>query len=117
MGLPALGEAGASMRLLPAGVRQLIRLAQCLNFGRIVGLAVRDGGPDFTRAYRTVQTVKLGAADNGARPEAATTDFELRKEHTRLFGRMADLPDGATLTVEVKHGLPFIIEIEQEHRA
>jgi hypothetical protein len=30
---------------------------------------------------------------------------------------MAAAADGAHLTIEVKHGLPFLIEIEQEHRA
>jgi len=101
---------------LPPSLQALIRLMQRLNFGRVV-LVTRGGGPDFAKRVHTVQTVKLDAADSGGRPESAMADFGLCREQMRLVRQMADLPDGTTLTIAVKHGLPFIIEIEQDHRA
>ena len=96
--------------------QRLLRLMQTLNFGRITFL-VRACAPDFTRTVRTVRTVKLPAGDNGPRPEAGSADFELRKEVISLRDQVAKAADGARVTVEVKHGLPFLIEIEEEHQA
>lgn len=97
--------------------QQLIEAMQQLNFGRVVGLAVRNGQPDFARPYRTVRSVKLAGGNNGSRPEAGLDDFELRKEQTALLGQLEQLADGRRVSIEVKHGLPFLMEIEQDHRA
>lgn len=88
-----------------------------INFGRICGLVVRSGRPDFSHRFRTIQTVKLAGGENGPRPEAVSVDFELRKEQVALLDQLAQLSDGTCVTVEVKHGLPFIVEIEQDHQA
>jgi len=89
---------------------------QSLNFGRIT-FSVRSGQPDFTRPFRTVRTVKPSGERNGARPEARSADFELRKEVTTLLDQVAKAADGAQVTVEVKYGLPFLIEVEEVHTA
>ena len=89
---------------------------QDVNFGRIT-FRVRDGEPDLNGPWRTRRTVKLASGADGPRPESGLADFELRKEHVALFEQMARLRDGACVTIEVKYGLPFIIEIEQEHQA
>jgi hypothetical protein len=96
--------------------KRLVGMMQALNFGRITFL-VRSGAPDFTQKVRTVRTVKLPAGDNGPRPEAGSADFELRKEVISLRDQVAKAADGARVTVEVKYGLPFMIEIEEEHKA
>ena len=96
--------------------KRLVRLMQALNFGRIT-FTVRGGAPDFTQKVRTVRTVKLPAGDNSARPEAGSADFELRKEVMGLRDQVAKATDGARVTVEVKYGLPFLIEIEELHMA
>ena len=89
---------------------------QSLNFGRIT-FSVRSGQPDFTRPFRTVRTVKPAGGENGPRAEAHSADFEVRKEVTSLIEQVARAADGAQVTVEVKYGLPFLIEIEEEHQA
>ena len=96
--------------------KRLVGMMQALNFGRITFL-VRSGAPDFTRKVRTVRTVKLPAGDNGPRPEAGSADFELRKEVISLRDQVAKAADGAQVTVEVKYGLPFLIEVEEVHTA
>jgi hypothetical protein len=96
--------------------KRLVGMMQALNFGRIV-FTVRSGAPDFTHKVRTVRTVKLPAGDNDPRPEAGSADFELRKEVISLRDQVAAATDGARVTIQVKYGLPFLVEIEQEHPA
>jgi hypothetical protein len=89
---------------------------QRVNFGR-VQFTVRGGQPDFTKPVRVVRILKPAGTNNGARPEARSADFELRKEVKALLDHVARAPDGAQVTVKVEHGLPVLIEIEQEHTA
>lgn len=96
--------------------QRLLRVMQAVNFGRVTFL-VRAGAPDPIHKIRTVRTIKLLAGDNGPRPEAGSADFELRKEVISLRDQMATATDGARVTIEVKYGLPFLIEIEEEHQA
>ena len=107
---------GRNVVALPPDCRRLIRLLQSVNFGRIV-FWVRAGRPDFTRPFRTVRTVKPAGGENGPRPEVHSADFEVRKEVMTLIEQVANAADGAQVTVEVKHGLPFLIEIAEEHQA
>jgi hypothetical protein len=97
--------------------QSLVRMMQRINFGRIISLSIRSGEPDFSRPYRTVRTVKLAGRDNGARPESGLADFELCKEQIALIDQISSLPDGTRMTIEVKHGVPFLVEIEQDHQA
>jgi hypothetical protein len=96
--------------------KRIVAVMQDLNFGRVV-FWIRSGQPDFRRPFRTVRTVKPAGNGNGPRPEAHSADFEVRKEVSTLIEQVAKAPDGAQVTVEVKYGLPFIIEIEVEHTA
>ena len=100
---------------LPEQWKRLVRKMQDLNFGRIMFL-VRSGEPDFAQLVLTVKTVKLAGRENGPRPEATIADFELRKEVISLRGHLAKVPDGARATVEVKFGLPFLMEVQEEEQ-
>jgi hypothetical protein len=91
--------------------RHLIETMQRLNFGRIENLPIRDGAPVFGPGARFIQKVKIGG-DNGPRPEAAFDDFLLKKQTIELIETLTDLSDGMVLSIEVKHGLPFALEIE-----
>lgn len=92
--------------------QRLVRLAQSVNFGRIV-LTIRSGVPDAARPIRIVRTLKTAGGDGGVRPESGCGDFELRKEVSVLLDCVAHAPDGAVVTVKVEHGLPVLIEIEE----
>ncbi len=96
--------------------KRLVETMQELNFGRVV-FFVLAGQPDFTRPVRVVRTVKTAGGNNGARPEARSADFQLRKEVTTTLDHVAQAPDGAQVTVKVEHGLPVLIEIEEQHTA
>ena len=103
-------------RTLSEHWKRLVEMMQELNFGRVL-FFVLAGQPDFTRPVRTVRTMKTAGGNNGTRPEARRADFELRKEVMTLLDHVARAPDGAQVTVKVEHGLPVLIEIEQEHTA
>lgn len=94
----------------------LIECCQELNFGQVT-FCTASGDPDLRQPWRTTQTVKLPDGANGPRPEATRADFELCKEQVALLEQLARVPDGAYVTVEVRHGLPFLLQIECEHKA
>ncbi len=100
-----------SKSCLPDPHRRLIETMQRLNFGRIENLPVRDGAPIFGPGARFIQKVKIGG-DNGPRPEATFDDFLLKKQTIELIETLTDLGDGLVLAIEIKHGLPFALEIE-----
>ena len=91
--------------------RRLVELMQRLNFGRIQNLVVRDGEPVFDPAPKVIQKVKIGG-ENGPRPELSCEDFLLKKQTVELLEAISDLGEGTVLTLDVKHGLPFAVEIE-----
>lgn len=91
--------------------RRLVELMQRLNFGRIQNLVVRDGEPVFDPAPKVIQKVKIGG-ENGPRPELSCEDFLLKKQTVQLLEAISDLGEGTVLIIDVKHGLPFAVEIE-----
>ena len=93
---------------------RLVELMQELNFGRIEALHVRRGEPSFDPAPRIIQKRKIGA-DNGPRSEIAFENFRLKQQTLEMFDAFRELGDGKVLSIEVKHGLPFTLEIE--HRS
>jgi hypothetical protein len=91
---------------------RLVELLQSINFGRIEALRVRGGSPVFAPGPRVVQTLKMGA-QNGPREEVGLEDFWLKQPIIDLLQTVRDLRDGEILAIDVKHGLPFTVEIER----
>lgn len=96
---------------LSAPQRRLVELMQRLNFGRIEDLIIRGGEPVFDPAPKVIQKVKIGG-ENGPRPEVACEDFLLKKQTIELLETITDRTEGRILAIDVKHGLPFAVEIE-----
>lgn len=92
--------------------RRLLETMQRLNFGRIENLAVHAGEPAFDPAPKIVQDIKIGG-ENGPRPELARDDFALKSQVAELFDHLNRVGDGTVAVIEVKHGLPFRLVIEQ----
>jgi len=106
-----VGVAVTKSALSPARQR-LVEMMQDLNFGRIEGLVVRGGEPVFDQPPWVVREVKLGG-ENSPRPEAAKADFVLKAQVRELFAQMNAMREGIVATIEVKHGLPFKMTIEE----
>jgi len=97
---------------LPSSQQRLVRLMQRLNFGRIEHLLVVGGEPVFRPPPRTVHAIKIGGT-NGPRAEAGLADFPLPGPVREMLERISELESGRIERIEVRHGLPFAMEIEQ----
>lgn len=98
---------------LPPARERLVRLMQELNFGFVEGLVVRHGEPVFDPPPRVVHEIKFGG-ENGPRPEAAKEDFALKAQVRELVAQLEALGDAVVRRIEVKHGLPFKMTIEED---
>jgi hypothetical protein len=91
---------------------QLLELMQGINFGRIKRLKVSGGEPVLNPRPTIVRAHKL-KGENGPRPELSAADFLLKQEIVELFGFLDELQDGEIDLIEIKHGLPFLIEVTE----
>ena len=90
---------------------RLVELLQNLNFGRVECLRVKAGEPTFDPAPRVLRKLKIGG-DNSPRSETALPDFWLKQQTIEMLEAIAELGEGEVLSIEVKHGLPFSMEVE-----
>ncbi len=97
---------------LSAPRQALVRLFQSVNFGQIIGLAVRNGDPVFHPEPTVLLDVKLDA-DEGERPEADLADFRLRDEVRRLLAHLDQLQNGIVERIEIRSGVPRRVIIER----
>ena len=109
---PAVAAESRKSGLSPSR-RRLLTLLQRLNCGRIEDLLVRSGEPVFTPSPRVIRKVKI-RGENGPRSEVHVPDFALKTEVIELFDHLARLGDGTVRRLEVKHGLPFSLDVEEE---
>ena len=91
---------------------RLLALMQSVNFGLIEGLIVRNGEPVFDPRPRVIRDVKF-CAENGPRPESAINDFALKAQVKDLLAHFDALGNGTIRCLEVKHGRPFRMQIEE----
>jgi hypothetical protein len=92
--------------------QKLIELMQQINFGRISNIPVVGGNPELTADTIIEREIKLGG-QNGNRPELAKDDFTLKQEVLALIEHLTGMGDGVIRHLEIKHGLPFLIRIEE----
>ena len=91
----------------------MVRLMQEINFGQVRDLVVRDGEPVFDPPPRVVREVKFGS-ENGPRPESAKGDFALKAQVREMLAQLEALGDGVVECIEVTHGLPFKMTVEED---
>ena len=91
---------------------ELVELMQKLDFGVIEGLVIRNGLPVMKPRPRIVRDVKFGAG-NGRRDEAGLTDFALKSSVQELMTTLSSLGNATVRRLEVKHGLPFRMQVEE----
>jgi len=83
---------------------------QRLGFGRFEYLQIRAGELVLDPAPVTVRDVKFGSPVMTGKPSASTS--ELRPQLAEFFAYVRDVDAGEIREVEVRHGLPFSMEIE-----
>ncbi|UYV11918.1 MAG: hypothetical protein NCW75_11485 [Phycisphaera sp.] len=92
--------------------RNLVETLQKINFGRIEGLVIRGGEPVLDPMPRIMHEFKF-QADNSPRPESVKSDFLLKRQVVELFALIDQLGDGVIQSLEVRHGLPFRMTVEE----
>lgn len=90
---------------------QLLERMRRLNFGSIEQLVVRDGDPVLDPPPRVIRDVKFGG-ESGPGPESAVEDFALKTQVRDLFAHLDALGNATIRSLEVKHGLPFRMKVE-----
>jgi len=90
----------------------LVEQMQRINFGRIEHLPIRGGQPVWADQSRVIRKVKLGG-ENSPRTESGYGEFELKRQVVDLFDQLERIGDGLIHSLEIKHGLPFAMDIEE----
>jgi hypothetical protein len=99
----------ASITGLLASERSFVSAMQRLRFGRFELVQIRNGELVHDPCPTVVQTIKFGAGDaSRALPE----EFELKHQVIELFDYVREVRAGVIRCLEVRHGLPFSMEIE-----
>jgi hypothetical protein len=101
----------SSTRDLRPSERTFVAAMSALGFGRFQYLRIECGELVLDPWPTVVRDVKFGSQDPGTAkiPPAA---FELKPQVAELFGYVRSVDAGEIRTLEVKHGLPFSMEIE-----
>ena len=108
-----MAEANKQIRAsdLPAPCRLFLRLAHRVHFGQILKLRVRDGLPVWDPPPRVIHVFKLDDSEKPPRLPA-DEDFVLKAAAVRFFEMLDHIGSGTVASIEIKHGLPFRIEVE-----
>lgn len=89
-----------------------IELMQCIGFGKIEHLTIRNCEPVLDPPPRIIRDVKFGAEDR-FRPESFASDFAVKAQVVELFDSFDSLGNGTIRSLDVKHGLPFRMQLEE----
>ena len=109
---PSIPRIPLTKSTLSPARRDLLSLMQRLNFGTIETIELRDADPVLERTPRLIRTIKIGAGENGPRPEAGLHDFALMAPVVELFEHFDHIRNGI-VTVRVQHGLPTQVIVER----
>ncbi|MFI4912682.1 MAG: hypothetical protein ACIAQZ_13540 [Sedimentisphaeraceae bacterium JB056] len=102
-----------SKRELSIEQRKMLDLMSDINFGRIENLKVTGGKPILDQRAVVIRKVKFGG-QNGKRSESQLVDFKLKAQVLDFFNNIELISDGIIHCLEIKHGLPFSMDIEQQ---
>lgn len=100
--------------LLPPENR-FIAAMQHLCFGRFEFLRIEKGELVLDPWPTTVQGVKFGSEGPATSPPQG--EFQLKRQVVEFFEYVRAVDAGEILCLEVRHGLPFSMEVELGHAA
>jgi hypothetical protein len=99
--------------LLPSERQFATAMAQ-LDFGRFESIRVRSGELILEPWPVAVRHLKFGAEKPN--PKERIGEFELQKTIVEFFEFIRMIPEGEIRFLEIRHGLPFSMEIAQSTR-
>ena len=104
-----------STRDLRTTERAFVAAMTNLGFGRFEYLRIERGELVVDPWPSVIRDVKFGSCDTGTE-RALPADFELKPQVAELFEYVRDVEAGEIRCLEIKHGLPFSMEIEMAGR-
>ena len=107
--MPARPKRPASTGDLSPCERRFVTALRQLAFGHLECIQIRRGALVLNPWPTTVQVLKFGEAEPRA---AESADFEIKKSMAQFFEYIRGVDDGEIRCLEVRHGLPFSMEIE-----
>ena len=96
---------------LDEGSQRLIAMMHRIGFGRIESLSVSAGRPVFDPPPRVIREVRLGAESASPR-QIGDADFAVKRAVVELLAELAAV-GVATVAIEVRHGLPARLIVEE----
>ena len=90
--------------------RRFLAAMQALGFGRFEYLQIRGGELLLNPWPTALRDVKFGTPATTGKPAAATR--ELRPQVAEFFAYVREVDAGEIRKLDVRHGLPFSMEIE-----
>ena len=91
--------------------RLFVNMLQRLWFGRIEGLQIRQGEVVLDPWPTTVRDVKFGSEEASTRADLPQ-EFELKRQVAELFEYVRGVTAGEIRVLEIRHGLPFAMQLE-----
>ena len=107
---PSVASPGyRSTKDLTSAQRQLVRIMNEYQFGRIEYFEIREGQPLLLPVTKVVRVAHLGGGESGARVPNGE-EFELKQVVRDLFAEFGRLNNGTVVRLEFKRGLPCLLE-------
>lgn len=100
-----------STRGLRLSERAFAAAMSALGFGRFEYLRIERGELNLDPWPTVVRDVKFGSQDPGT-TKVPPDEFDLKPQVAEFFEYVRSVDAGEIRTLEVKHGLPFSMEIE-----
>ena len=100
----------SSTQDLSPSERSLVRALQQLGFGHLESVKIHNGAVVLEPSPTVVRTVKFGTTET--EQQSRSCDFELGKSMAELFEYIRGVDQGEIRRLEVRHGLPFSMEVE-----
>lgn len=100
---------GTIQDLLPSEAA-FVAAMQELGFGLIEHLQIRGGELVLNPPPATVRHVKFGSPPTTGKTSGSTS--ELRQQLAEFFAYVREVDSGEIRSLEIRHGLPFAMEIE-----
>lgn len=99
---------------LSASERRFLHEMHDVGFGRFESLRIERGELVLDPWPRTVRGVKFDSVDTAAH-KPPPVDFELKTQVAEFFEYVRSVDAGEIRCLELRHGIPFSMEIEHRH--
>ena len=90
--------------------RQFVAALQRLGCGHVERIKIRCGALALEPSPTVVKVLKFGAAES--QPPSHPADCELKRSMVEFFEYIRGVEEGEIRRLEIRHGLPFSMEIE-----